>query len=222
MRPSSSEKETKATSFYFVFFIFFVSAKTEHQMRPQIHALVVFSLLIFSLFTVSLYARPFVLFLSQEDLKDTANSPDDSSSSDPSHHDSAEWDEFGDSDAHKSDEELDPGSWRPIFEPDSSSGADPGSVADAQYYSGVSKMVRAVSSGEVNLMDEAAKEIEAAVAVGHPHARSVLGFLNGAGQMRERNKAKAFMYHYFAADGGNMQSKMALAYTYFKQEVRKP
>lgn len=187
-------------------------------MRLATHALVVFSLLIFSLFFVSLYARPYVLFLSQEDLKDAANPPEDSPS-DSTHHDSAEWDEFGDSDTHKSDEELDPGSWRPIFEPDSSA-ADPGSEADAQYYSGVSKMIRAVSSGEVNLMDEAAKEIEAAVSVGQPHARSVLGFLNGAGQMRERNKAKAFMYHYFAADGGNMQSKLALAYTYFKQDVR--
>lgn len=174
-------------------------------------------LLIFSLFPVSLNARPFVLLLSQEDLKDASNPSDDSS--DPAHHDSPEWDEFGDSDSHKSDEELDPGSWRPIFEPDSSA-AGPGSDADGHYYSGVSKMVKAASSGEVSLMDQAAEEIEAAVAVGHPHARSVLGFLHGAGQMRERNKAKAFMYHYFAADGGNMQSKMALAYTYFKQDVK--
>lgn len=68
-------------------------------------------------------------------------------------------------------------------------------------------------------MDEGVSEIEAAASYGHPHARSVLGFLHGSGQMREKNKAKAFMYHHFAAEGGNMQSKMSLAYTYFKQDV---
>ncbi|KAK2664539.1 hypothetical protein Ddye_003113 [Dipteronia dyeriana] len=35
--------------------------------------------------------------------------------------------------------------------------------------------------------------------------------------MRERNEAKALMYHHFAAQGGSFQSKMALAYTYYRQ-----
>ncbi|GMN51279.1 hypothetical protein TIFTF001_020428 [Ficus carica] len=188
-------------------------------MRIPISRRVILSLLILSLFLfpISLYARPFVLVISQDDIKDALNSPEsDNPTSDP---DSAEWDEFGDSDSHKSDEELDPGSWRPIFEPDSSTTAEPTSESDALYYSGVSKMVRAVSSGDEGLMNEGASEIEAAAAPGHPHARSVLGFLRGTGQMREKNKAKAFMYHHFAAEGGNMQSKMSLAYTYFKQDM---
>ncbi|PON79152.1 Eukaryotic elongation factor 2 kinase [Trema orientale] len=184
-------------------------------MRIPTHTTLILSLLAFSLYPTSLYARSVVLVISQEDLKDA---PDDNPA-DPTHHDSAEWDEFGDSDSHKSEEELDPGSWRPIFEPDSSS-AEPASEPDAQYYSGVSKMVRAASSGEEGLMEEGAAEIESAAASGHPHARSVLGFLYGTGQMREKNKGKAFLYHYFAAtEGGNMQSKMSLAYTYYKQDM---
>ncbi|EXB80316.1 hypothetical protein L484_025172 [Morus notabilis] len=184
-------------------------------MRIPIHRRLIFSLLIFSLFPISLYARPFVLVISQDDIKDAVNSPDSDNPADP---DSAEWDEFGDSDSHKSDEELDPGSWRPIFEPDSSA-AEPSSEPDSLYYSGVSKMVRAMSASEEGLMDEGVSEIEAAASYGHPHARSVLGFLHGSGQMREKNKAKAFMYYHFAAEGGNMQSKMSLAYTYFKQDM---
>ncbi|KAI9074763.1 hypothetical protein K1719_043295 [Acacia pycnantha] len=43
---------------------------------------------------------------SNDDLKDEPRLDPDSAS---------EWDEFGDSDYHKSEEELDPGSWRPIF-----------------------------------------------------------------------------------------------------------
>lgn len=177
----------------------------------------VFSLLVFSLFPISLYARSVLLVL-QDDLKD---SPPEENPNDPTHNDPPEWDEFGDSEPHKSDEELDPGSWRPIFEPDSSS-VEPASESDALYYSGVMKMVRAVSSGEELVMEEGAAEIDTAAASGHPHARSVLAFLHSSGQVREKNKGKAFMYHHFAAEGGNMQSKMSLAYTYFKQDVRTP
>lgn len=175
-------------------------------------------LLIFSLFAVSLYARPFILVLSQDDLNDNSSNFLDDSSSDSNPHDSAEWDGFSYSGSNKSDSELDRGSWRPILEPDSPA-ADRSSEADALYFSAVSRMVNAVNSGEVSLMNEAASELEAIAAVGHPHAQSVLGFLHGVGLMRERNKAKAFMYHYFAAEDGNTESKMALAYTYFKQEV---
>ncbi|CAH2057256.1 unnamed protein product [Thlaspi arvense] len=174
-------------------------------------------LLLFSLLFVSSTARQFVLFLSQDDLNDTplsAAGDDDSSSSVSS---GSDWDEFGDSDA-KTDEELDPGSWRPVLESDSATG-DPATEVEAQYYSGVTKMVEAVSSGDPRLMDDAASQIEAAAAAGYPHAQSALGFLYNLGITRERNRAKAFMYHCFAADGGNMQSKMALAYAYFRQEM---
>jgi SEL1 protein len=83
-------------------------------------------------------------------------------------------------------------------------------------------MFAAVSSGDARVMEEAAAEIEAAGSEGHAHARSVLGFLYGMGMMRETNKAKAFLYHHFAAEGGNAQSKMALAYTYLRQDVSGP
>ena len=171
-------------------------------------------LVIFSLQPLSLRARPFVLVLSQEDFKDA---PADDSSADPDS--PADWDDFGDSDAHKSEHELDPDSWRPIFEPDSISTAHSPSESETLYYSGVSKMMSAVSSADVRLMEEAAGEIEAAAESGYPGAQSVLGFLSGMGLLRERSKSKAFLYHHFAAEGGNMQSKMALAYTYTRQDV---
>lgn len=164
-----------------------------------------FSLLLtFSLLsvTVTVTARPFVLVLSQEDFKDEA--PTDSDSA-------AEWDDFGDSDPHKSEDDLDPGSWRPIFEPEpepSPSDSD----YDSLYYSGVAKLM----SGDAR---EGAGEIEAAAESGHPAAQSVLGFLWGMGLLRERSKSKGFLYHHFAAEGGNMQSKMALAYTYTRQDM---
>lgn len=170
-------------------------------------------LLVLSLYPAASSGRSYVLFLSQDDINDITNSPDDI---DPANLDSPEWDEFGDADT-KTDEELDPGSWRPIFETDS----DPAlrSETDALYYSGVSKMVSSASSGDERTMEEAASEIEASAVAGNPHAQSALGFLYGMGQMRERSKAKALLYHHFAAEAGNMQSKMALAYTYSRQDV---
>ncbi|KAI9103580.1 hypothetical protein K1719_023203 [Acacia pycnantha] len=83
-------------------------------------------LLIFSLLPLSLIARPFVLVLSQDDLKDEPPSDPDSAS---------EWDEFGDSDYHKSEEEL-----------DRDHGAPSGTESEAIYYSGLRKIMSAVSS----------------------------------------------------------------------------
>lgn len=173
-------------------------------------------LLIFSLYPLSLTARPFVLVLSQDDLKDGPASTDEPPV-DPDT--TAEWDEFGDSDSHKSEEELDPGSWRPVFEWDTVTVAESDTESEALFYSGIRKIMSAVSSGDVSLMDEASGEIEAAEKLGNPAAQSVLGFLCGMGLMREKNKAKAFLYHHFAAEGGNMQSKMALAYIYRRQDM---
>ncbi|KAA8542834.1 hypothetical protein F0562_023986 [Nyssa sinensis] len=79
-------------------------------------------------------------------------------------------------------------------------------------------MFTAVSSGDSRMM-EAAFEIAAAAAAGYTHAQSALGFLYNMGMMKERKRAKAFIYDYFAANGGNMESKMALAYTYSRQDV---
>ncbi|KAF2298424.1 hypothetical protein GH714_023543 [Hevea brasiliensis] len=166
-----------------------------------------------SLLILSLLVRSLVLVLSQGDLKDDLISDAYSSPDSP-----LEWDEFGYSD-FKPDNELDPGSWCAIFEPDSSVLDTTEDPVMAEYYSAVKKMLWAVSRGEVRMMQEAAVEIEAAAVTGNPHAQSGLGFLYGLGQMRERNEDKAVLYHYFAAEGGNLQSKMVLAYTYSRQDM---
>ncbi|XP_014516535.1 ERAD-associated E3 ubiquitin-protein ligase component HRD3A [Vigna radiata var. radiata] len=153
----------------------------------------------------SVAARQFVLVLSQEDFKDDPGAEPDSS---------AEWDELGDGDSHKSEEDLDPGSWRPIFEPPSGD-PQPLSESDAAYYSAVDKLM----SGNPALIEDGAAEIADAAETGHPAAQSVLGFLWEMGLLRERSKGKAFLYHHFAAEGGNMQSKMALAYKYTRQDM---
>ncbi|KAI3807837.1 hypothetical protein L1987_23772 [Smallanthus sonchifolius] len=68
-------------------------------------------------------------------------------------------------------------------------------------------------------MADVALEIESIAAAGNPHAQSLLGFLYNLGISRERNGAKAFMYHHFAADSSNTHSKLARAYTYSRQEL---
>ncbi|KAL1365973.1 hypothetical protein HN51_013901 [Arachis hypogaea] len=171
---------------------------------------------ILCVFPITLRARPFVLVLSQEDFKD-APADDSSAAADPES--SADWDDFGDSDPHKSEHELDPDSWRPIFEPDFPLSPNPPSDSEALYYSGISKIMSAATSADVRLSEEGAAEIEAAAESGYPGAQSVLGFLSGMGLLRERSKSKAFLYHHFASDGGNMQSKMALAYIYTRQDM---
>ncbi|KVI07492.1 Sel1-like protein [Cynara cardunculus var. scolymus] len=184
------------------------------RRKPPCAARRIIFLLCSLLLSTTVTARPFVLVLSQDDLKD---GPVDDSTDDPSS--IADWDEFGESDA-RSDDELDPGSWRLIFEPDESiSHLDVVINPELEeYYSSVRKMVAAVSDGG-SAMEDAASEIEATAATGNPHAQSLLGFLYNMGMARERNGAKAFMYHHFAADSGNMQSKLALAYTYSRQDV---
>ncbi|XP_010265046.1 PREDICTED: ERAD-associated E3 ubiquitin-protein ligase component HRD3A [Nelumbo nucifera] len=179
-----------------------------HKFNPY---LLLFALLSFSLLPLHAIARPFVLVLTKDDLIDNPSpSDDDSSAGDP------EWDEFSDSD-NNSEEELDPGSWRPIFEPDVD--VPPKTEEEEIYYSGVRKMISAATSGDPRAMGEAASLIESAAVAGFPHAQSALGFLFGTGQLREQSGAKAFLYHHFAAEGGNMQSKMALAYNYFRQDM---
>ncbi|XP_076953385.1 ERAD-associated E3 ubiquitin-protein ligase component HRD3A-like [Bidens hawaiensis] len=185
-----------------------------HHRRNPPSTTYLLTLLLSSLLLLQTSARPFVLVLSQDDLKDGPidDTPDDPSSV-------ADWDEFGESDS-RSDEELDPGSWRPIFEPDdSNSGSD--SVINPQleeYYSSVRKLVDSVSDGGRSMQD-VASEIESVAASGNPHAQSLLGLLYNLGMARERNGAKSFMYHHFAADSGNTHSKLARAYTYTRQEL---
>ncbi|XP_057828091.2 ERAD-associated E3 ubiquitin-protein ligase component HRD3A [Cryptomeria japonica] len=130
--------------------------------------------------------------------------------------DSEEWDEFGYSE-DRSEEELDPGSWRRVLE-DASSNEN--ISADGRLYvSGLNKMMFAVSEGDPELMKEAVTDLQLAADGGHAHAQSTLGFLYGSGNGVDQSDAKAFLYHHFAAEGGNFQSKMALAYIYHRQQM---
>ncbi|KAF3535169.1 hypothetical protein F2Q69_00024923 [Brassica cretica] len=69
------------------------------------------------------------------------------------------------------------------------------------------------------LTEEAVEEIEAASSSGDPHSQSLMGFVYGTGMMREKRKSKSFLHHNFAAEGGNMQSKMTFAFTYLRQDM---
>ncbi|KAK4487708.1 hypothetical protein RD792_005631 [Penstemon davidsonii] len=180
-------------------------------MRKRIIQLSLF-LLLLAYLPLSTLGRPFVLVLSQDDLSDPTAPPN---------HDDAttDFDDFPDSES-KPDSVLDPGSWSPIFEPDHSfKNPNPSPNELNHYYNAVGKMVEAARKGEVGVMEEAVAEIEAAAEAGKPHGQSVMGFIYGMGMVKERSKAKSFLHHCFAAQGGNMQSKMALAYTYYRQEM---
>ncbi|XP_059290445.1 ERAD-associated E3 ubiquitin-protein ligase component HRD3A isoform X1 [Lycium ferocissimum] len=180
-------------------------------MRNRRTRKISFVLLLLTLLPISTLGRQLVLVLSQDDLKEAATVDSTTLTDDVS---DTGFDDFIDSEA-KPDYVLDPGSWSPIFEP----AISPSDQLEGAYYNAVSKIVKAYSRGDERAMEEAAREIETAAASGHPHAQSILGFLYGMGIGRERNKAKAFLYHHFAAEGGNMQSKMTLAYTYSRQEM---
>jgi hypothetical protein len=163
--------------------------------------------------------RPFVLVLSGEDfLKDSAAHPSlpsgDSAGAD-------EWDDFAD-ESPTADPLLSPSSWVPILDPASPSASDdePDSTADALFVAGARAMISAASAGDEAAFATSAAQIEAAAAEGHPGAQSALAFLSGAGITRPGSRSRAFLLHKFAADGGDLQSKMALAYSYFRQEVR--
>ncbi|CAN7040941.1 unnamed protein product [Brassica rapa subsp. trilocularis] len=115
----------------------------------------------------------------------------------------------------KPDQELDPGSWRPVLELNDSV-VDP---ALTLYYSALKKMVSAASKGNVSLMEEAVTEVNASASAGDPPGQSVMGFVYGMGMTREANGTKSFQQHQLAAEGGNMQSKMALAFRYIQLDM---
>ncbi|XP_073159243.1 ERAD-associated E3 ubiquitin-protein ligase component HRD3A [Henckelia pumila] len=178
----------------------------------KIQHLAAILLLAAAILPLSAVARPFVLVLSQDDLSDPA-APNYPSGSD----DVTDFDDFPESES-KPDSALDPGSWSPLFESDPNFG-NQNPKDEVIYYDGVKKMVEAASTGEFRIMEEAVADIEASAAAGQPQGQSVLGFLYSMGMGKEKNDAKAFLYHNFAAQGGNMQSKMALAFTYYRQEM---
>jgi SEL1 protein len=125
--------------------------------------------------------------------------------------------------------DLDPGSWKTIAEDyaniegrkDSGVYSFPMSMAseDLLYIEGVRKMLDSASYGDPDTLSDAVSRIREAAEDGHAHAQSTMAFLYGNGIGVEHSDAKAFLYHYFAAEGGNFQSKLALAYGYFRQQV---
>ncbi|CAK9276017.1 unnamed protein product [Sphagnum jensenii] len=123
-----------------------------------------------------------------------------------------EWDEFGDSE-DRTDDDLDPGSWSQILEnPESSK-------QGREYAIGVRMMFQGVSEGEPQVLSEAIRHLQADADQGNAHAQSTLAFLLGIGYGTEQSNPKAFLLHHFAAEGGNFQSKMALAYSYSRQQM---
>ncbi|GJN30943.1 hypothetical protein PR202_gb19291 [Eleusine coracana subsp. coracana] len=80
-------------------------------------------------------------------------------------------------------------------------------------------MLSAATAGNHEAFSMAASQIEAAAEEGHAGALSVLAFLSGAGMTRPASRSRALLLHKLAADAGDLQSKMALAYSYFRQEM---
>uniref|UniRef100_A0ACD5W4W0 Uncharacterized protein n=3 Tax=Avena sativa TaxID=4498 RepID=A0ACD5W4W0_AVESA len=161
--------------------------------------------------------RPFVLVLSGGDfLKDASGAHPSLPSGDG---DADDWDDFAD-DSPATDPLLSPSSWVPLLDPSTPSPSDdePDSPSDALFVVGARAMISAVSTGDDAAFSTASAQIEAAAAGGHPGAQSALAFLTGAGMTRPVSRSRAFLLHKFAADAGDLQSMMALAYSYFHQE----
>lgn len=125
---------------------------------------------------------------------------------------SLEWDEFGDSE-ETTEDVLDPGSWIHIPEHE-----DRDERPD-EYAAAVRKMMESVSKVEPLLLDEAIRGLKSEAESGNAHALSTLAFLSASGYGVQQSDAKSFLFHHFAANGGNLQSKMALAYSYSRQQM---
>lgn len=76
-----------------------------------------------------------------------------------------------------------------------------------------------MSKGEPRVLDEAIRSLNSEAERGNAHAESTLAFLYASGYGVQQSDAKAFLFHHFAAHKGNLQSKMALAYSYSRQQV---
>ncbi|XP_024403374.2 ERAD-associated E3 ubiquitin-protein ligase component HRD3A isoform X2 [Physcomitrium patens] len=123
-----------------------------------------------------------------------------------------EWDEFGDTE-EPMEYVVDPGSWSHVLEHENR-GEHPN-----EYAAAVRKMVEGLSNGELSVLNEAIRGLQSVAENGNVHAESTLAFLYASGSGVQQSDAKAFLYHHFAAHGGNLQSKMALAYSYSRQQM---
>ncbi|XP_042406303.1 ERAD-associated E3 ubiquitin-protein ligase component HRD3-like [Zingiber officinale] len=184
--------------------------------RRAILHIAFFLLLSFCLLASS--RRPVLLVLTDEDFANSLSSSSASDDSDASEG-ADDWDDLGDPDpSSEANDDYDGGSWLPIIDSPFVANSSSDS-SEALYSSGIRRMIAAAASSDPSDMLIAASEIEAAASAGFPHAQSALGFLYGTGLVRSQSRPKSFLYHHFAAEGGNMQSKMVLAYTYFRQDM---
>ncbi|GAQ85887.1 Extracellular protein SEL-1 and related proteins [Klebsormidium nitens] len=114
--------------------------------------------------------------------------------------------------------EVDPGAWKNVYElplGDTKARAAEGGI-EAMYILGLKQLL-----GGVGVRRDAVAGVERIVKAaeqGHEHAQSALAFLQDHGYGVERDDARAFLNHHFAAKGGSYQSKMALAYNYVRQQ----
>ncbi|KAG6495676.1 hypothetical protein ZIOFF_043502 [Zingiber officinale] len=175
-------------------------------------------LLLLSFCLLASSRRPVLLVLTDEDFANSLSSSSASDDSDASEG-ADDWDDLGDPDpSSEANDDYDGGSWLPIIDSPFVANSSSDS-SEALYSSGIRRMIAAAASSDPSDMLIAASEIEAAASAGFPHAQSALGFLYGTGLVRSQSRPKSFLYHHFAAEGGNMQSKMVLAYTYFRQDM---
>ena len=116
---------------------------------------------------------------------------------------------------------LDPGSWRSAIEApleqtrQAVRAGDPSSLYDM----GIKRLLGA--PGVSRNVPQAIDLLQMAADSGFAHAQSALGFLHASGYGVPVDGVKAFLLHSFAARGGSFHSKMALAYMYLRQKVRK-
>jgi SEL1 protein len=80
-------------------------------------------------------------------------------------------------------------------------------------------MVEAVDEEDPRMLNEAIQVLRDEADEGNAHAQSTLGSLHWMACGVPHSDAKAFLYHEFAKEGGNAQSKMALAYRYYRNQV---
>lgn len=88
-----------------------------------------------------------------------------------------------------------------------------------QFASGIRKMVEAVNEEDPRMLNEAIQVLRDEADDGNAHAQSTLGSLHWMACGVPYSDPKAYLYHEFAKEGGNAQSKMALAYRYYRNQV---
>lgn len=88
-----------------------------------------------------------------------------------------------------------------------------------QFALGVRKMVEAVNEEDPRMLNEAVEVLRLEADNGNAHVQSTLGFLHWMACGVPYSDSKAYLYHEFGKEGGNAQSKMALAYRYFRNQV---